>query len=93
MNSPILQISVNLTNIQTLTYELFQSEDVLNQTIYSLQITYNTENTLETDFLEDISRNKEQATDIAFLFAKETVTPDTAHIIMEEMLSVWSFQK
>ncbi len=84
----VMEVKVMLEGRGELLYRLLRCFDEENGEIYSLYVNMNPGESEESAFLEDISREKAEAVDYLFLFAKETVTPDTAEIIMEELLSV-----
>lgn len=54
---------------------------------YSIEISSDIRGTTEYVFLEDISRDYEEAVDLIKVFAKNTVTPESAIYIMEDLLS------
>lgn len=87
-NQIIIEVKVLLEGRGELFYRLLKCFDGENGDMYSLYVILNPGDSEETAFLEDISRDRDEAVDYLFLFAKETVTPDTAVIIMEELLSV-----
>lgn len=83
----LVSISVNLEQIGELSYLLINDKGTDGKDCYSMIVKYSCNETEQTAVLEDITRDKEEATDFVYLFAKETVTPDTASIIMEDLLS------
>ena len=92
MNNKLLSIKVSLNSNEFLMYEL-GSSSMENDIAYNLSVAYINNDHSESVILEDISRDYEEAASRTYLFAKETVTPITAQIIMEELLSTVYPQK
>ena len=87
MKNCILNIKRSLNSDEALSYRLAYTEEE-DEILYNLSVTYHINNSESEEItLWDISRNKKEAIDKAFLFAYEQVTPNTAEIIMEELLS------
>ena len=70
-----------------LSEQYFGEEYGLPGRAYSITIESNIEGVFERVILEDVSREYEEAYDILALFAKNTVTPESAKFIMEDLMS------
>ena len=85
VKNTVLDIKVYLYPNNTISYKLEENNSTVDS-CYDLSVCQIFDNREETVVLEDISRNRDEAIDMLYLFARETVTAETAHIIMEELL-------
>lgn len=86
MKESVLEICVNFALDVTFTYQLSKYNIKANE-LYDLTVYCNKGNCRTFTVLEDVSRDYGTAVDYAFLFAKETVTPENAVYIMDDILA------
>lgn len=85
------EIKLNLREDLEVKYTLVRHESDkaygIDGECYGINITADIKGIMESLMLEDISRDYEQALDVMFLLARNTVLPDTALYVMEDLLS------
>lgn len=86
MKESVLEIRVNFALDVTFTYQLSKYNIKANE-LYDLTVYCDKGNCRTFTVLEDVSRDYGTAVDYAFLFAKETVTPENAVYIMDDILA------
>lgn len=75
---------------EELFHRLCYHKNDVGEGVYSLYVVLKDDSSEEVCFLEDVSRDEREALEFLFLFARETVTPDTSQMIMEDLLSVYN---
>ena len=70
-----------------LTEEIFDGKYGVSGKGYNILIKSDICGEIETELLEDVSRDYDEAFELLMLFAGNTVTPDSAMYIMEDLLS------
>ena len=70
-----------------LSEQTFDGEYGVSGKGYNITIQSQIEGVFESVNLEDVSRDQDEAFELLALFAKNTVTPDSALYIMEDLLS------
>ena len=85
MNDNIIEINIK-SQSSILGYKILKSA-ADQQECFDISISQTGTESCSEVYFEDISRDEGQAIDIAFLLAKETVTPETAEYIIEELIA------
>ena len=89
--TPIMRIKMRVEENGEILYillqDVFEIEEGNFSKGYSIRIESNIEGEFESELLENVSSDYEEAFDLLVLFARNTVTPDSALYVMEDLLS------